>query len=72
MASLLNIMQLLIAMDLDMIALVKDSQANKTLIITRLVMEQQGNLLVHKEAPAQGGQVKVNTLETLFRGFRLK
>ena len=53
-----------------MIALVKDSQANKTSIITRLVMEQQGNLLVHKEAPAQGGQVKVNTLETLFRGFR--
>merc|ERR1719450_1417767 len=48
------------AMDLDMIALVKDSQANKTLIITRLVMEQQGNLLVHKEAPAQGGQV-INT-----------
>ena len=56
-------------MDLDMIALVKDSQANKTSIITRLVMEQQGNLLVHKEAPAQGGQVKVNTLETLFSGF---
>merc|ERR1712141_11748 len=44
------------AMDLDTTTLVKDNQANKTSIITRLVMEQQGNLQVHKEAPAQGGQ----------------
>ena len=55
-------------MDLDMTTLVKGNQANKTLIITRLEMEPQGNLLVHKEAPAQGGQVKVNTLRTLFCG----
>merc|ERR1712223_2269483 len=51
------------AMDLDMTAMDKE---NKTSIITRLVMEPQGNLLVHKEAPAQGGQVKVtNTGVTL-------
>jgi hypothetical protein len=53
-------------MDLDMTTLVKDKEANKTSAITlRLVMEQQGNLQVHKEAPAQGGQVKVNTLTKL-------
>merc|ERR1712038_854231 len=51
------------AMDLDMTALVKDKE-NKTSIITRLVMEPQGNLLVHEEAPAQGGQV-TNTGVTL-------
>ena len=51
-------------MDLDMTTLVKDNQANKTSIITRLEMEPQGNLQVHKEAPAQGGQVKVNTLKS--------
>ena len=53
-------------MDLDTTTLVKDKEVNKTLTITlRLVMEQQGNLQVHKEAPAQGGQVKVNTLKML-------
>ena len=56
-------------MDL-MITLAKDNQANKTSIITRLVMEQQGNLQVHKEAPAQGGQVKVNTLSMPFWRLR--
>ena len=54
-------------MDLDTTTLVKDKEVNKTSTITlRLVMEQQGNLQVHKEAPAQGGQVKVNTLTKLF------
>ena len=52
-------------MDLDMTTLVKDNRANKTSITIRLVTEQQGNLQVHKEAPAQGGQVKVNTLTML-------
>ena len=54
-------------MDLATTTLVKDKEVNKTSTITlRLVMEQQGNLQVHKEAPAQGGQVKVNTLTKLF------
>jgi hypothetical protein len=52
------------AMDLDTITLAKDSLgASKTSTVTlRLETAQPGNHQVYKEAPAQGGQVKVTSI----------